>query len=50
MDVPVLVGLNAINRDAFETFAGGMAIQLPSEPEALKEWVDSVTAIAAVLA
>lgn len=45
--VPVLVGLNALNREAFEAFAGGMAIRLPCNPETLKEWVDSVTAITA---
>ena len=44
MDVPVLVGLNVLNRPAFETFAEGMAIQLPPEPEALMAWVDEVTA------
>ena len=46
MDIPVLVGLNALNRPAFETFAEGLAIQLPPEPEALMAWVDEVTATA----
>lgn len=49
MDVPVLVGLNALNQDSFETFSGGMATRLPSDPEALTKWVDSVTATAAEL-
>jgi len=40
--LPVLVGLNSLNRDAFESFADGMAIQLPPEPAALRAWVDSV--------
>ncbi|MCL7404761.1 DUF2478 domain-containing protein [Paradonghicola geojensis] len=44
MDVPVLVGLNALNRPDFETFAEGLATQLPPEPEALMAWVDEVTA------
>ncbi|MDM7930653.1 DUF2478 domain-containing protein [Tabrizicola sp.] len=44
MDIPVLVGLNALNLQAFKTFAAGMAIQLPPEPAALKAWVDRVTA------
>lgn len=35
---PVLVGLNALNRAAFEAFADGMAIQLSPEPAALKAW------------
>jgi len=42
MDVPVLVGLNAMNRKAFETFAGGIAVQLPPERGTLVSWVDGV--------
>lgn len=45
--IPVLVGLNALNRPAFETFAGGMAVGLPAEPAALMAWVHQVTARAA---
>jgi hypothetical protein len=44
MDIPVLVGLNALNRPAFESFAEGLAIQLPSDPAALMAWVEDVTA------
>lgn len=43
-DVPVLVGLNALNRPAFEAFAEGLAIQLPSDPAVLMAWVKEVTA------
>lgn len=50
MDVPVLVGLNALNRPAFETFAEGLAIELPPEPTALMAWVNEVTATADELA
>lgn len=50
MDVPVLVGLNALNRPAFETFAEGPAIELPPEPTALMAWVNEVTATADELA
>lgn len=46
MGVPVLVGLNALNRPAFETFAEGLAIQLPPEPAALMAWVDEMIATA----
>jgi nucleoside-triphosphatase THEP1 len=42
MDIPVLVGLNAINRPAFESFADGLAVQLPSDPAALMAWVDDL--------
>ena len=45
MGLPVLVGLNSLNRDAFERFAGGTVIQLPPEPAALRAWVDSVTSL-----
>jgi nucleoside-triphosphatase THEP1 len=43
MDIPVLVGLNALNRPAFESFADGLAIQLPPDPAALMAWVEDVT-------
>jgi hypothetical protein len=44
MDVPVLVGLNALNRAAFEDFAAGLAVQLPAEHAALTDWVNRVLA------
>ncbi len=44
LDIPVLVGLNAINRPAFENFAEGLAIPLPPDPAALMAWVEGVTA------
>lgn len=40
--VPVLVGLNALNRAAFDDFAGGLALALPPEREALLDWACSV--------
>jgi nucleoside-triphosphatase THEP1 len=43
MDIPVLVGLNALNRLAFESFAEGLAVQLPSDPATLTAWVEEVT-------
>lgn len=46
MDIPVLVGLNALNRPAFESFAEGLAIQLAPTTEALMAWVNEVTASA----
>lgn len=39
MDVPVLVGVNTLNRAAFEDFAEGLAIHLPPERGALADWV-----------
>jgi hypothetical protein len=50
MDVPVLVGLNALNRAAFERFAGGLAIEVPPDPAALRAWADRVTAPAGAAA
>lgn len=44
MNLPVLVGLNALNRDAFESFADGLAVELPPEPAALMAWVSEATA------
>lgn len=36
--VPVLVGVAGGTREAFETFAGGMAQTLPADPEAIRAW------------
>jgi len=46
MEFPVLVGLNTLNRPAFESFAEGLALRLPSDPAALMAWVNEVTASA----
>lgn len=50
MDVPVLVGLNALNRDAFETFVGGAASPLAPDLAILERWVLSVAAVDAASA
>lgn len=49
MDIPVIVGLNALNRPAFECFAEGLAVQLPSDSAALMAWVEDVTMTAVEL-
>ena len=41
--IPVLVGLNGLNLPAFEGFAGGLAVPLPAEEEALAAWVLAAT-------
>ena len=41
-EIPVLVGLNALNRPAFAAFAEGLAVPLPCEPAALLAWVGQV--------
>ncbi len=41
--LPVLVGVNASNRAAFERFAGGLAVALPPDPAALTGWADAAT-------
>lgn len=40
MDVPVLVGLNTLNKAAFDVFAGELATQIPPDKDALAKWVD----------
>lgn len=40
-DIPVVVGLNGLNRDAFEEFCGGMAEAQTPELQALLEWFDA---------
>ena len=47
LDVPVLVGLNGLNRQAFEDFAGGLATHLHPERDALARWVEGVVQCAA---
>lgn len=37
--LPVLVGLNHLNADAFETFAGGAAIRLEPRQSSLEAWI-----------
>lgn len=37
-DVPVLVGLNGANLAAFQSFAEGLATQLPPDVDALEDW------------
>ncbi len=38
-DMPVLVGLNALNREAFDRFSGGLASELAPEVGAVLDWV-----------
>lgn len=37
-DTPVLVGVGASCREAFDTFAAGLAEDLPPDPEAIRDW------------
>ena len=39
-DIPVLVGVNALNLDAFQVFAGAEAIQLDPCAQEIVEWID----------
>ena len=39
--IPVLVGVGAGCREAFDTFAGGLAEALPDDLEALQDWCDT---------
>ena len=38
MGIPVVVGLNGMNRAAFEDFTGGLAEEIAPTPEALLAW------------
>ena len=42
--IPVIVGLNDLNAEAFEAFAGDIAQMLPPEPAALSDWLAAHTA------
>ncbi|NMM43089.1 DUF2478 domain-containing protein [Rhodospirillaceae bacterium KN72] len=41
MDIPVLVGLNALNKDAFEEFSSGEAVRLPPVESSLLAWIET---------
>ncbi len=43
-DIPVLVGVNGLNKEKFEEFTGGAAEQISPELEAITGWFDRVTA------
>lgn len=38
-DIPVLVGLNGLNREAFDTFTGGAAEPVEPQHDAVLEWL-----------
>ncbi len=38
-DVSVLVGVNDLNRPTFESFAAGLAVELPDSPRAVLGWI-----------
>lgn len=37
-DVPVLLGVNALNREAFDEFSGGEAVELPADEDSIYRW------------
>lgn len=37
--IPVLVGLNTLNANAFQSFAEGLAVELPAEKSKFSQWV-----------
>lgn len=37
-DIPVLVGLNQLNLEAFSTFTDGLAQEIPADVRALEDW------------
>ncbi len=38
-DIPVLVGLNRLNHDAFHEFTDGVAVELAPDPQSLQTWL-----------
>ena len=43
--VPVLVGLNPLNREAFDKFSGGLATELDAQLSCILQWADLPSAI-----
>jgi hypothetical protein len=48
LGIPVIVGLNGLNKAAFEEFAGGLAVALPPNENSIFEW--ALTNVSAVTA
>lgn len=46
LGMAVLLGVNALNRDAFLSFAGGLAEELPASVPTLADWAESQLAAA----
>ncbi len=44
-EMPVLVGLNALNREAFENFCGGLATEIRADVGAILDWTRQASAI-----
>jgi hypothetical protein len=44
--IPVIVGVNALNQDAFAAFFGDSVYALPPDAEAIARWADGVLAVA----
>ncbi|UWQ05400.1 DUF2478 domain-containing protein [Aliiroseovarius crassostreae] len=42
-DIPVLVGVNKLNRDAFEAFCGSEAQELAAEADVIMNWLNQAT-------
>ena len=40
MGIPTLVGVNEMNAPGFHAFSDGIAVALPPEPRAVREWFD----------
>ena len=45
--IPVLVGLNRLSKDAFDTFTQGLAVKLPPTDRDLRDWVQDALALQA---
>ncbi len=44
LDVPVLVGVNAMNQEKFIEFTGGEAEEMQADLDAIENWFDRITA------
>ena len=40
LDIPVLVGLSGLNKDAFQEFSQGIAVELPANVKSLMAWAE----------
>jgi hypothetical protein len=50
LKIPVLVGINALNREAFLGFADGVAVEVSPTPTAVAEWFECIAGVASTAA
>ena len=48
LNIPVVVGINGLNRDAFLEFSGGLAEEIAPKTEEILSWIEGASVVASV--